>query len=206
MAKKALRIAIPKGGLFEEASKSLAKMGIRLPKEIDKRQLIIQTEDPNWELLIVRGHDVPNYIEHGAADLGIVGSDVLIDSGTELLQLEDLEFGACRLCVCAPKGKYKSLEDLPSYTRVATTFPNITQDFFHKNGLAIEVIHLYGSVELGPLTGLSDVIVDLVASGKTLEKNGLEVIEEIFPCTARLVANNVSYRLNKEKIDSLLSS
>ena len=201
---KAMRIAVPKGGLFSEATKSLEKMGIKLPDEIDKRELIIKTKDPSWELLIVRGHDVPSYVEHGAADLGIVGSDVLIDSRAEVLQLEDLEFGECRLCVCAKKGIYKNLEDLPSYTRVATTFPNITKDYFHKNGLAIEVIHLYGSVELGPLTGLSDVIVDLVATGKTLEKNGLEVIDEIFPCTARLVANKVSYRLNKEKINALL--
>lgn len=198
-----MRIAVAKGNLFTEGVKYLEKAGIHLSKH-DKRQLIIPTTDENWEILLVRGHDVPTYVDHGAADLGIVGSDVVLDSETEVMQLKDLEFAACRLCVCAEKNKYKSINDLPEHTRVATTFPKISQDFFHKRGRSVEIINLYGSVELGPLTELSDVIVDLVASGKTLEENGLEVVEDIMDCSARLIANKASYRLNKKTIGELL--
>lgn len=202
---KALRIAVSKGGLLEDALKSLAEMGI-LVKEFDKRKLLVKTEDPDWEILLVRGHDVPTYVENGAADLGIVGSDVVVESQADVMQLKDLKFGQCTLSVCAKKGHYKNLLDLPNHARVATTFPNISKHFFHKNDLQVENIHLYGSVELGPLTGLSDVIVDLVATGKTLKENGLEVVEDIMECSARLIANQASYRINKGKISKLLGN
>lgn len=197
-----LKIAIAKGNLFQEGVKHLETVGISLG-DYDKRKLILPTSSQDWEILLVRGHDVPAYVEHGAADLGIVGSDVVIDSQAEVMQLKDLEFAPCKLCVCAPKDKYKSLADLPAHTRVATTFPNISQDYFHQHGISVEVIHLYGSVELGPLTELSDVIVDLVATGKTLKENGLEVIDTIMDCSARLIANKASYRLNKKLIEAI---
>lgn len=209
VAKKKIKIAISKGSLLVGAIEFLKEKNVEILGLDNKRKLILETKLPKGfgfdeiEILLVRGHDVPIYVDHGAADLGIVGSDVILDSKTNVIQLKDLDYGQCRLCVCAPKGKFKSLSDLPSYTRVATTFPVISKDFFDKQGLDIEIINLYGSVELGPLTGLSDVIVDLVASGKTLEENGLEVIHEIMPCTARLIASQAAFKLYKKELLSL---
>ncbi len=201
-SEKILRIAVSKGTLLEGAIEFLATKGIKV--EIgDKRKLILKASPAlgfdKIEVLLVRGHDVPTYVEHGAADLGVVGSDTVIDSKTNVVRLEDLNYGHCKLCVCAKKGLYKSLAELPSYTRIATTFSNITKDFFNKRGLEVEIINLYGSVELGPLTELSDIIVDLVASGKTLQENGLEVINEIMSCTAVLIANEASFKVYKDK-------
>lgn len=206
VAKKKIKIAISKGSLLVGAIEFLKEKNVEILGLDNKRKLILETKLPKGfdfdeiEILLVRGHDVPVYVDHGAADLGIVGSDVILDSKTNVIQLKDLDYGQCRLCVCAPKGKFKSLSDLPSYTRVATTFPVISKNFFDVQGLDIEIINLYGSVELGPLTGLSDVIVDLVASGKTLEENGLEVIHEIMPCTARLIASQAAFKLYKHEL------
>lgn len=213
-----LKIAVSKGALFEGAVKYLHAKGIKIKDEreqnSDKRKLILQTSIDNScvlkefasiEILIVRGHDVPIYVEHGAADLGIVGLDVVVDSKTEVLQLQGLDYGHCKLCVCGKEltasgtPGFKSLNELPSYTRVATTFPNITKDFFHKHAIDVEIIPLYGSVELGPLTELSDVIVDLVASGKTLKDNGLKVIDTIMDCSAVLIANKVSFKFYRQE-------
>ena len=202
MIEKTLKIAVSKGTLLDGAIEFLGKNGISVETG-DKRKLILDASPglgfDKIEILLVRGHDVPTYVEHGAADLGVVGVDTVIDSKTNVIRLKDLDYGHCKLCVCAKQGLYKSLTELPNYTRVATTFPNITKDFFDKRGLEIEIINLYGSVELGPLTELSDIIVDLVASGKTLEENGLEVISEIMPCSAILIANEASFKVYKDK-------
>lgn len=208
MSERKTRIAIPKGGLLEGSLDSLAKLGLEIPdlkSKENERKLIVPVND-EYELLIVRGHDVPIYVEHGAADLGIAGVDVILESNADIVQLKDLEFGACKLCVCGKKGEFKSISELPSHTRVATTFPHLSKEFFQKHGISHEIIHLYGSVELGPLTELSDVIVDLVATGETLKKNNLEVIDTIMNCTARLFANKVSYRLRNPLIDKLINS
>lgn len=207
--KKILKIAVSKGTLLDGAVDFINKIGIDFNIGFTKRRLIHRHKSPYKEfdevnILKVRGHDVPTYVEHGAADLGIVGLDTVIDSGADLVKLKDLNYGGCRLCVCAVKGQYKSAAELPSYTRVATTFPNISKDYFAKKGIDVEIIHLYGSVELGPLTELSDVIVDLVATGKTLEENNLEVIEEIMDCSAFLVANRASFKLFKSDFIDLL--
>ncbi len=199
---KVLKIAVSKGTLLDGAIEFLKTKGISVETG-DKRKLILNASPglgfEKIEILLVRGHDVPTYVEHGAADLGVVGIDTVIDSKTNVVRLQDLNYGHCKLCVCAKQGLYKSLAELPSYTRIATTFPNITRDFFTKRGLEVEIINLYGSVELGPLTELSDIIVDLVASGKTLQENGLEVINEIMSCTAVLIANEASFRVYKDK-------
>ncbi len=206
VAKKKIKIAISKGSLLVGAIEFLQEKNVEILGLENNRKLILETRLPKGfgfdeiEILLVRGHDVPVYVDHGAADLGIVGSDVILDSKTNVIQLKDLGYGQCKLCVCAPKGKFKSLSDLPSYTRVATTFPIISKNFFDAQGLDVEIINLYGSVELGPLTGLSDVIVDLVASGKTLEENGLEIIHEIIPCTARLIASQAAFKLYKHEL------
>lgn len=201
--KKTLRIAVSKGTLLDGALEFLQSKGIKVDKDINTRKLILNGQKAlgfdKVEVLLVRGHDVPTYVEHGAADLGVVGIDTVIDSKVTVVKLKDLNYGHCRLAVCAKKGRYKSVAELPSYTRVATTFPNITRAFFDKRGLEVEIINLYGSVELGPLTELSDIIVDLVASGKTLEENGLEVIEEIMPCTAVLIANQAAFKIYQEE-------
>jgi ATP phosphoribosyltransferase len=197
---KVLRIAFSKGALLEGAKEFFSLKGYTIDNS-NPRKLIVDIHGTNMlgfdriEALLVRGHDVPTYVQHGAADLGVVGLDVILDSRMHVYQLEDLDYGHCKLCVCAPKSMYKSVSDLPSELKVATTFPNLSKDYFDSRGISAEVINLYGSVELGPLTQLSDVIVDLVATGKTLQENGLEVIAEILPCTARLIANNASFKL-----------
>ncbi|MDA0772157.1 MAG: ATP phosphoribosyltransferase [Cyanobacteria bacterium] len=199
---KVLKIALSKGTLLEGALDFFKAKGLNV--EITNKRKLVVDAGPGLgfdkvELLLVRGHDVPTYVEHGAADLGVVGLDTVIDSNASLVKLKDLDYGHCRLCVCAKNGLYKSVADLPTYARVATTFPNLTNAFFAQKGLEVEVINLYGSVELGPLTELSDVIVDLVATGATLKENGLEIIEEIMPCSAVLVANNSSFKVFKQE-------
>jgi ATP phosphoribosyltransferase regulatory subunit len=205
---KTLRIALSKGTLLDGAIEFLKTKKIEVDLS-NKRKLISQSTGETYgfqkiEILLVRGHDVPIYVQHGAADLGVVGLDTIIDSKANVSHLKDLGYGACTLSVCAPKNKYQSVADLPEYTKVSTTFPVITKDFFASTTTVVEIINLYGSVELGPLTGLSDVIVDLVASGKTLEENGLEVVEKILDCTARLICNNASYKLYKSNINKVL--
>lgn len=201
-----LRIALSKGTLLDGALEFFNSKGLDVKIE-NKRKLIMETGPAfgfdRVEFLLVRGHDVPTYVEHGAADLGVVGLDTVIDSNASLVKLRDLDYGHCRLCVCAKKGLYKSVKDIPNYARVATTFSNLTNAFFTKAGIEVEVINLYGSVELGPLTDLSDVIVDLVATGKTLEENGLEIIEEIMPCSAILIANNAAFKIYKDRFLAL---
>jgi len=205
---KTLKIAVTKGTLLEGAKTFLKSKGLEFEQDNPRKLILPVIANPtlgfdNIELLLVRGHDVPVYVEHGAADLGIVGSDVVLDSKAKVVKLRDLEYGQCRLCVCAKQGLYKSLSELPGYTRVATTFPNISKEFFLDKGIEAEIINLYGSVELGPLTNLSNVIVDLVASGKTLEENGLEVISQIMDCSASLIANNSSFKLYREQFLAL---
>lgn len=195
-----LRIAIAKGGLFEKAKEFLSEKSFKFSDD-KNRKLILELSSGldapfnEIEVLLVRGHDVPVYVEHGAADLGIVGLDVVLDSKTSNYLVKDLEYGQCRLSVCAKKGLYKSVYDLPKQTRVATTFPNLTKEFFDLKGVNTEIINLYGSVELGPLTDLSDVIVDLVATGKTLKENNLEEVESFLDCSAYLIANKASFKL-----------
>ena len=209
-SKKTLKIAAAKGGLFEKAQSFLEAKGLSFPEDRN-RKLILELDAENKfgfeqiEVLLVRGHDVPVYVENGGADLGIVGLDVVLDSKASCYLLKDLEYGHCRLSVCAIKDRYKTVFDLPKQTRVATTFPNLAKEFFSLKGINAEVINLYGSVELGPLTDLSEVIVDLVATGKTLKENNLEELESFLDCSAYLIANNSSYKLYKENLNKLLT-
>jgi ATP phosphoribosyltransferase len=200
-----LRIAIAKGGLFEKAKEFLSSKSFKFSED-KTRKLILEVpsdlDSPfdEIEVLLVRGHDVPVYVEHGAADMGIVGLDVVLDSKTNNFLVKDLNYGQCRLSVCSKKDLFKSVYDLPKQTRVATTFPNLTREFFDLKGINAEVINLYGSVELGPLTDLSDVIVDLVATGKTLKENNLEELESFLDCSAYLIANKASFKLFQKDI------
>jgi len=205
------RIALTKGTLLDGAFKFLHSIGISSADvdmanfdkdKLPKHKLILDASAKDGsavEILLVRGHDVPAYIEHGAADLGIVGIDVVVDAEADVIKLKNLDYGHCRLAVAVPQGKYKSITDLPNYARVATSFPNLASKYFSSKGIEVEIVNLYGSVEIAPLTNLSDIIVDLVASGKTLKENGLEPIADIMQCSAYLVANKSSYKLNKTK-------
>jgi ATP phosphoribosyltransferase len=200
-----LRIAIAKGGLFDQAKEFLETKSFRFSDDKNRKLILEVASDLDSpfneiEVLLVRGHDVPVYVEHGAADLGIVGLDVVLDSKTSNFLVKDLDYGKCHLSVCARKGLYKSVYDLPKQTRVATTFPNLTKEFFDLKGVNAEIINLYGSVELGPLTDLSDVIVDLVATGKTLIENNLEEVESFLDCSAYLIANKASFRLYSNEL------
>jgi len=202
--KKVLKIAIAKGGLFEKAQEILQEKSFNFAEDHGRKLILNVSSKLNApfdhvEILLVRGHDVPIYVEHGAADLGIVGLDVVLDSKVSCALLQDLDYGHCRLSVCAKKSLYGKLKDLPKQVRVATTFPNLAKEFFDLKSINSEIINLYGSVELGPLTELSDVIVDLVASGKTLEENNLEELESFLDCSAYLIANKASFKLHTKE-------
>ncbi|MDR1998288.1 MAG: ATP phosphoribosyltransferase [Candidatus Margulisbacteria bacterium] len=197
-----LTIALSKGYLLKEALRLLEQTGARLPAVDLTRRLEFIDVSQKYRFLIVRPADVPVYVEYGAADLGIAGRDVLIEGQYKLTELLDLGFGYCRLVVAALKGRHKS-GTLRSGLRVATKFVNSAAAYFEQRGLDVELIKLYGSVELAPLDGLSDVIVDLVATGKTLQEHGLEIIDEIYDTTARLVANRVKVRSKYTEIMAL---
>ena len=185
-----LTIALSKGYLLDEALKVFRKIGLRLPMEDLARKLEFTDAAREYRFLIVRPADVPVYVEYGAADLGVAGKDVLIEGRHKVTELLDLKFGFCRLVLAALRGAYRK-DTLSAGLRAATKFVNSAEDYFQGLGLDLELIKLYGSVELAPIDGLSDVIVDLVATGRTLKENGLEILDEIYASTARLIANRV---------------
>ena len=199
-----LSFALPKGRLAEETIDLFLKKGICTPGVVDfsSRKLIFEDKDAKMRFLVVRNSDVPTYVEKGAADFGIVGKNVLEEDGLGLYEFFDFKFEACRMSVAVPDGRHQQ------YThnmRVATSFPNITKKFFAGKGVFVEVIKLYGSIEIAPLTGLSEYIVDLVQSGETLRKNGLEEVEVIMQSSARLVGNQNLVRAKHERVKEILS-
>jgi len=202
---RALRIALSQGALFADTRAALAAAGFATDALDDgSRRLVIATGDV--EFVLARPSDVPTHVAHGAADVGIVGKDVLLESDADVLELVDLRYGRCRFVVAAPAGsvdrsldEYRHLGSL----EVATKYPRVTERHFQGRGIQIEIIKLGGSVELAPQVGLADWIVDLVSTGRTLKENKLAVIEEIAVCTARLIANRVSYARDRERIASL---
>lgn len=169
------------------------------------RKLIITNEDARLKFIITKTADVPTYVEHGAADIGIIGKDVIAESEKNVYELLDLGFGKCHLMMAVPKNKKRSrLEDY-AHTRVATKFPHIAENFFVSRGMQMEYIKLNGSIELGPIVGLSESIVDIVETGTTLRENNLEEIVSIMDSTARLIVNRVSYKLKYQRIDNLVT-
>lgn len=169
------------------------------------RKLIISNEEEKLKFIITKTADVPTYVEYGAADIGIIGKDVILESGKDVYELLDLGFGKCHLMMAVDKNKKRArLEDY-SHTRVATKFPRIAEKFFSERGMQMEYIKLNGSIELGPLVNLSESIVDIVETGTTLRENNLEEIVHIMDATARLIANRVSYKLNFERINKLVT-
>lgn len=199
-----LVIAVPKGALFEEASRRLAGAGVRIPKDTGRR-LSVTAEDGNAEILLLRPTDVPTYVEFGAADCGIVGKDVLWETDRAVAELADLQFGYCRLVVAGRRQDgYHEGKTLPTFFRAATKFKRSAEAFFGERDLSAQLVPLHGSVELAPIVGLADVIVDLVATGATLREHDLVIVDEIAPSTARFVVNPVRFRSKYDAITALL--
>ena len=199
--KTMVNIALPKGRLGEKAYALLKNAGYACPAiEENSRKLVFENEQTGVRYFWVKPSDVAIYVERGAADLGIAGKDILLEYGPDVYELLDLKMGKCRMAVAAPK----DFRDRGSETlRVATKFPRIAQKFYSGKCRDIDIIHLNGSIELAPILGLSDVIVDIVETGTTLKENGLEPVETIFPISARLVANKSAYRFKTDAIRAI---
>lgn len=205
MADRYLTIALCKGRVANQTMDLLEKLGIKCEEIKDKstRKLIFVDEEHKLKFFLAKGPDVPTYVEYGAADLGVVGSDIIDEEQRGVIELLDLGFGKCRMCVCGPASA-KELLMHREQIRVATKYPVIAKDYFHnKKYQTVDIIKLNGSVELGPIVELSDVIVDIVETGSTLRENGLEVLEEINPISSRLIVNKVSLKMQKERIEEL---
>jgi ATP phosphoribosyltransferase len=203
-----ITIALPKGALLKETIVRLQSLGIDFSEFLDSnnRLLKIVERSGRYAGLLVRAQDVPVYVAYGQAQVGIVGYDVLFEKNLPVAQLADLGFGYCRMSVAVKQGTYNSVQDLPPHCRVASKFVRCARQFFDERVMPVEIIPLYGSVELAPLLGMSEAIVDLVSSGRTLKDNGLVEIEKIFDSTARLIAHPLSYRLNHEGLSELLEA
>lgn len=202
-----LSIALSKGKLLDPALDLFKRMGLA-PKDAspDSRRLIFEHPASGISLMIIRPSDVPTYVEYGAVDAGIVGADVLMEQAADVYEPLDLKFGACRLAVAAPESAVKRNGRHGSRLRVATKYPNMTERYFTQKGIPIEIIKLYGSVELAPLVGLADRIVDLVSSGKTLRANNLVMTDVIMESTARLIVNRASLKLKPKRVTALIEA
>lgn len=202
-----LTFALGKGRLANKTLELFEEIGITCEEMKDKssRKLIFVNEELKLRFFLAKGPDVPTYVEYGAADIGVVGRDTILEENRNVYEVLDLGFGKCRMCVCGPV----SARDLLQHherIRVASKYPNIAKDYFYnKKHQTVDIIKLNGSVELGPLVELSDVIVDIVETGSTLRENGLEVLEEICPLSARMIVNPVSMQMDSERIRSLVT-
>ncbi|MCR4649558.1 MAG: ATP phosphoribosyltransferase [Lachnospiraceae bacterium] len=206
MKDRYLTIALCKGRVANQTMDLLEKLGIKCEEIKDKstRKLIFTDEEHKLKFFLAKGPDVPTYVEYGAADLGVVGSDIIEEEQRRVTELLDLGFGKCRMCVCGPKDA-KELLLHREQIRVASKYPVIAKDYFHnKKYQTVDIIKLNGSVELGPIVELSDVIVDIVETGSTLRENGLDVLEEICPISSRLIVNRVSHKMQKDRIEKLV--
>jgi ATP phosphoribosyltransferase len=202
-----LAIALSKGKLLEPALALFKRAGLA-PKDVspDSRRLIFEHPASGTTLMIIRPSDVPTYVEYGAVDAGIVGADVLLEQATDVYEPLDLKFGSCRLAVAAPASAVRRNGRHGTRLRVATKYPNLTERYFTQQGIPIEIIKLYGSVELAPLVGLADRIVDLVSSGKTLRAHNLVVTDVITESTARLIVNRASLKLKHKRVQGLIEA
>lgn len=201
-----LTIALAKGRLAEIAMEMFISIGMDCSEMKEKTRKLIFTDEANkMKFILVKATDVPTYVEYGAADIGIVGKDTLLEDNRNLYEMIDLGFGKCKMAVCGPAGLKDKIHTMPNL-RVASKYPRIALKFFQEDhGQTIEIIKLNGSVELAPLVGLSDVIVDIVETGKTLKENGLDVLEDVCPLSARFVVNKVSMKMEKERIMNIVT-
>ena len=201
-----ITVALAKGRLAQKAMDLFGRLGISCEEMKDKasRKLIFANEELGMRFFLAKASDVPTYVEYGAADLGIVGKDTILEEGRKLYEVLDLRTGRCRMCVCGPESARERLKH-HELIRVATKYPHIAKDYFYNRKYqTVEIIKLNGSVELAPIVGLSDVIVDIVETGSTLRENGLVVLEEVCPLSARMVVNQVSMKRESERIARLI--
>ncbi len=201
-----LTFALGKGRLANKTLELLEEIGITCEEMKDKnsRKLIFVNEELKLRFFLAKGPDVPTYVEYGAADIGVVGKDTVMEENRNVYEVLDLGFGKCRMCVCGPASA-KELLQHHERIRVASKYPNIAKDYFYnKKHQTVDIIKLNGSVELGPLVELSDVIVDIVETGSTLRENGLDVLEEICPLSARMIVNPVSMQMDTARIKELV--
>lgn len=201
-----LTFALGKGRLANKTLEMLEQIGITCEEMKDKstRKLIFVNEELKLKFFLSKGPDVPTYVEYGAADIGVVGKDTILEENRRVYEVLDLGFGKCRMCVCGPASARELLKH-HERIRVASKYPIIAKDYFYnKKFQTVDIIKLNGSVELGPIVGLSDVIVDIVETGSTLKENGLEVLEEICPLSARMIVNQVSMQMETERIKNLI--
>ena len=227
-----ITVALPKGKLFQRSVELLAKVGysadnvtedsrklvisnedskvrfiitktVDLPDK-DTRKLIFVNEDLKLRFFLAKGPDVPTYVEYGAADIGIIGKDVLLEERKDVYELLDLKYGRCRLMLAVPEQMQRPRLTDYAHLRVATKYPNCAQEYFRSLGIQTEIIKLNGSIELGPMVGLSELIVDIVETGRTLKENKLVEVDSIYTATARLIANRVSFKLKFDRLDKLV--
>ncbi len=203
-----LTVALGKGRLAKSAMELFERIGIDCEemKDKDSRKLIFVNEENKMRFFLSKGPDVPTYVEYGAADIGIVGEDTILEEARNVYEVLDLGFGKCRMCVCGPKeaAEYLKHQEL---IRVATKYPRIAKNYFYnRKDQTIDIIKLNGSIELAPIVGLSEVIVDIVETGSTLRENGLVVLEEICPLSARVIVNQVSMKMENERITGIITA
>ena len=202
-----LTFALGKGRLAKQTLELFEKIGIICEemKDKDSRKLIFTNEELKLRFFLAKGPDVPTYVEYGAADIGVVGKDTILQEGRKVHEVLDLGYGKCKMCVCGYKDAAPLLQH-HELIRVATKYPNIAKDYFYNTKhQTVEIIKLNGSIELAPIVGLSEVIVDIVETGSTLRENGLEVLEEVCPLSARMIVNPVSMRMESARIKDLLT-
>ena len=203
---KYLTFALAKGRLAKKTLELLEQIGITMEemKDPDTRKLIFVNEELKIKMFLSKASDVPTYVEYGAADIGVVDKDTILEEGRKLYEVMDLGIGKCNMCVCGPQSAAELLKH-QELIRVASKYPHIAKDYFYnKKHQTVEIIKLNGSVELAPIVGLSEVIVDIVETGTTLKENGLQVLEVICPLSARVVVNQVSMKMENERITHLL--
>ncbi len=201
-----LTFALGKGRLANKTLELLEEIGITCEEMKDKntRKLIFVNDELKVRFFLSKGPDVPTYVEYGAADIGVVGKDTIMEENRNVYEVLDLGFGKCRMCVCGPASARELLQH-HERIRVATKYPLIAKEYFYdKKHQTVDIIKLNGSVELGPLVELSDVIVDIVETGSTLHENGLEVLEEVCPLSARMIVNPVSMQMESQRIKELV--
>ena len=205
--KRYLTFALGKGRLAKKTLELFEQIGITCEemKDKDTKKLIFVNEELKLRFFLAKGPDVPTYVEYGAADIGIVGKDTILEEGRNIYEVLDLGFGNCRMCICGPEDARELLQH-HELIRVATKYPHIAKDYFYnKKHQTVEIIKLNGSIELAPIVGLSEVICDIVETGSTLRENGLTVLEEVCPLSARMVVNQVSMKMENERITKLIA-
>ena len=206
LRQKALTIALPKGRIAQQSLALLQEAGIAVPESRNDRKLIIDSQDGSLQYIMSKPTDVPTFVEHGAADIGVCGLDTLRENGNNVYEPLLLPFGHCRLSVCGMADRSSRPLRYESQPRIASKYPNLALQYFRERNVSAEIIPLHGSVELGPLVGLADLIVDVVETGATLRDNGLTELRTILDVQAVLIVNRASYRLKSDAVQKLLTA